>query len=119
MAIASSLVSVDPTRRFVRRTLNLVFSGNYTTGGDTLDLTATTNPNSLEGARAFSLVPAQFAVQNVPDGYTAEILAGSALNNWKVKWYTASNTELAAAAYPAGISGAADVQVEITSRTNL
>ena len=119
MPIASSLVSMDPTRRFVRRTLNLVFSGAYPTGGDTLDLTATTNPNGLEGAKAFALNPTVYGVRNLPDGYTAEIIAGAALNSWKVKWYTASNTELAAGVYPAGISGAADVQIEISARTNL
>ncbi len=119
MAIASSLIALDPTRRSVRRTLALAFSGNYPTGGDALDLTATANPNGFEGAHAFSLNPAVYGVRNVPDGYTAEILPGAAPNAWKVKWYTASNTELAAGAYPAGISGAADVQIEISARTNL
>jgi hypothetical protein len=119
MAIASSLIALDPTRRSVRRTLGLTFSGNYTAGGDTLDLTATANPNGLEGAKAFSLNPVVYGVRNVPDGYTAEIVAGAALNAWKVKWFTASNTELAAGAYPAGISGATDIQIEIGSRTNL
>ncbi|HUX66385.1 MAG TPA: hypothetical protein VMV31_02735 [Terriglobales bacterium] len=119
MAIASSLVSIDVTRRKVRRTLNLALSGNYATGGDTLDLTATTNPNNFEGAKAFGRVPAVYGVENAPDGYSAEIVAGAALNNWKVKWFTASNTELAAGAYPAGLSGAADIRVQIASRTNL
>ncbi|MGH9393570.1 MAG: hypothetical protein ACRD1E_05320 [Terriglobales bacterium] len=119
MAIASSFLDVDVTRRRVRRVLSLVFSGNYATGGDTLDLTAATNPNGLAGAKAFGRNTAASSVGNVPDGYTAELLAGTALNNWKVKWFTASNTELAAGAYPAGISGASDVRVELVGKTNL
>ncbi|HVA62318.1 MAG TPA: hypothetical protein VNF74_01235 [Terriglobales bacterium] len=119
MAIASALTSIDVTRRKVRRTLNLTLSGSYATGGDTLDLTATTNPNNLEGAKAFGRVPTVYAVANLPDGYGAEIVAGAALNNWKMKWFTASNTELAAGAYPAGLSGATDIEVQIASRTNL
>jgi hypothetical protein len=119
MAIASSLIAIDPTRRNVRRTLALTFSGDYATGGDALDLTATANPNGLEGAKAFSLNPTVYGVRNVPDGYTSEIVAGAAPNAWRVKWFTASNTELAAGAYPAGISGAAAIQIEISSRTNL
>ncbi len=119
MAITSSLIALDPTRRSVRRTLALSFSGNYPTGGDALDLTATANPNNLEGAHAFALNPAVYGVRNVPGGYTAEIIAGAAPNAWRVKWYTAANTELPAGAYPAGISGAADIQIEVSSRTNL
>jgi len=119
MAIASSIVDVDVSRRRARRVLSLTFSGNYTSGGDGLDLTAPSNPQGIAGAKAFGLLPTGYSVSNVPDGYTAEIVAGSALNNWKVKWFTASNTELTAGAYPAGISDAADVLVELVNKTNL
>jgi hypothetical protein len=119
MPIASALVDINPTRSRATRTLALTMSGNYATGGDTLDLTATTNPNNIAGAKAFGRVPAVSRVNNVPDGYSAEVVPGAALNNWKVKWFTASNTEVAAGAYPAGISGATDVTIDIVSKTNL
>ncbi len=75
----------------------VAFSGSYTTGGDTLDLSQqplipTTQPSI------------QLTLQG-QSGYTYVFVPGSALNNGKVKIYSAGQTELAAGAYPGAITG--------------
>lgn len=119
MALASSLLDICGTRRRIIRHLKLSLSGNYATGGDTLDLTATTNPNNLPAAKAFASLPSVIAVLNKPDGYTCEMIPGNALNNNLLKWYTAEGTELGAAAYPAALSGATDIVCEVVTGVNL
>ncbi|MGH9475430.1 MAG: hypothetical protein ACRD1C_03755 [Terriglobales bacterium] len=119
MAIASTILNVIGARRRTIRQLALTLSGNYSTGGDTLDLTATTNPNYLPAAKAFSASPDSIVILNHPDGYGVEIKPGNALNNNLVKFYTAAGTELAEGAYPAALSGATDIVAEVISKTNM
>lgn len=104
MALASVLKLIDFSRRRKRWRLAVTISGNYTTGGDTLDLTAVTNPSFIP-AGAFAQVPDEFECQNPPGGYSCEVIVGTALNNSKVKFFSAPGTELAAGAYPAAITG--------------
>lgn len=118
MALAANVTDVDHSRRRARRVLGLTFSGNYATGGDALDLTAVTNTNWLAKAH-FGQNPLQGAVLNAPDGYGLEIVPGATLSTWKVKVLTASGAELAAGAYPAGLTGDSNAALEFISRTNL
>lgn len=87
----------------------LTFSGNYPTGGDTLDFTTV-----ADKMPSTQIVQAFAESQNGNSGYYVAI-AGSALNNWKLKAFTGGGTEISAGAYPASITGDV-VQVAITAR---
>lgn len=119
MSIASTCIDFIGARQRTIRHLSLTLSGDYSTGGDTLDLTATTNPNRIPAAKAFSALPDVISLENFPGGYTFELIPGTALNNNLLKIYTAEGTELAAAVYPAAISGATDIVVKVVSKTNV
>ncbi len=87
--------NIDATGVIVWVLGSAAFSGSYVTGGDTLDLSQqplipTTQP------------PIQLTVQG-QSGYTYVFIPGSALNNGKVKIYSAGQTEVAAGAYPAAV----------------
>ena len=87
----------------------LAFSGNYPTGGDTLDFTQVTDKlPSTQIIQAFA------ESQNGNSGYYVAI-AGTALNNWKLKAFTGGGTEISAGAYPASVTSDA-VQLTITAR---
>lgn len=104
MALASKITYIDYTRRRKRRSLTITPSGNYVVGGDTLDLTKTTNPNFIASS-SFAGVPQNSISQNAPGGYTAEFIPGATLAACKVKYYASDGTELAAGAYPAALTG--------------
>ncbi len=89
--------NIDATGIIVWVLGTVAFSGSYTVGGDTLDLSQqplipTTQP------------PIQLALQG-QSGFTYVFIPGSALNNGKVKIYSTGQTELAAGAYPAAVTG--------------
>lgn len=90
---------------FVYAIATLTFSGNYVVGGDTLDFTQIAD--KLGGA---TIVQAFAESQNGNNGYYVPI-AGSALNNWKLKAFAGGGSELTAAPYPADA-----VQLTITAR---
>ena len=87
----------------------LAFSGSYTTGGDTLDFTQVAD--KLPTTQVIQVFAES---QNGNAGYYVPI-AGTALNNWKLKAFTGGGTEISAGAYPASITTDA-VQVTITAR---
>ena len=105
MPLAITIIDVDAAAGNVYVFGTLSASGNYSTGGDTLDFTTV-------GAQ----VPAsQSPVQVWVGGSTGDSYAwikGSALNNQKVKINTGSNTELGSGAYPARITGDTSIQFE-------
>lgn len=87
----------------------LTFSGNYSTGGDTLDFTQVADKlGSSQIIQAFA------ESQNGNSGYYIPI-AGSALNNWKLKAFNGGGTEITAGAYPASVTSDV-VQLTITAR---
>ncbi len=90
---------------FVYAIATLTFSGNYVVGGDTLDFTQIAD--KIGGA---SVVQAFAESQNGNGGYYVPI-AGTALNNWKLKAFAAGGSELTATSYPADV-----VQLTITAR---
>jgi hypothetical protein len=78
------------------------FSGNYSTGGDTLDWT--TVNDKLSSASCVSVFVDWQAIGN---GYFPIGGPATALNAWKLKVQTPGtfNSELAAGAYPGAVTG--------------
>jgi len=91
----------------------LVFSGSYVSGGDTLNfLTAGTTQGGMGADAIKSLSLPQFStvleapVAGTPGtGYTFLYSPGTTQANGKVQLFNGT-TELAAGAYPAGVTGA-------------
>ena len=112
MAITISLLpaNVDGSgSNFFYAIGTLTFSGNYVTGGDTLDFTQVADKlSSTQVIQAFA------ESQNGNSGYYVPI-AGTALNNWKLKAFSGGGTEIAAGAYPASVTSDI-VQITITAR---
>jgi hypothetical protein len=94
---------------FTYAVATLAFSGNYPTGGDTLDFTQV-----ADKLPSTQIIQAFAESQNGNPGYYVAI-AGTALNNWKLKAFTGGGTEISAGAYPAGVTSDI-VQLAITAR---
>ncbi|MGB2642885.1 MAG: hypothetical protein WBG02_13605 [Candidatus Acidiferrum sp.] len=87
----------------------LAFSGSYTTGGDTLDL-----------SKVADKLPTMQVIQVLADSQNGNAgnyipVQGSALNNWKLKAFTATGTEISAGAYPSSVTSDV-VQLSIIAR---
>jgi hypothetical protein len=87
---------------------SLTFSGNYPTGGDTLDFT--TVADRLPSTQILQVCAES---QNGNAGYYVPV-QGTALNNWKLKAFTSGGTELTAGAYPSTVTSDI-VQLSITT----
>lgn len=112
MAVAAKGIDLGRARRKVRRVLSLTLSGNYVTAGDTLDLTAITNPKGIDGMKNFSRLPDYYEVLNKPAAYGVQVIPGTTLANTKVKiWDNAAAAELAQAGYPGALTGADAIQI--------
>jgi hypothetical protein len=103
MALALTVTKqwYDGKKLFVMGTI--AGSGSYVTGGDTLNL------QSL-GIKS-SQVPFQAWIGGT-SGYAFGWVPGTTQANGKVKISTTAATELAAGAYPAGITGDTNIQFE-------
>lgn len=120
MAVSVKCVSVDETRRFRFRRYALTLSGNYTTGGDTVDFTSMSAAN--RGGNPRALPPTkplpgsdQIDIDKVPNGYGIDLNQNGSsptIKNYLLKITTTANTELAAGAYPAALT-ASPVEVTI------
>jgi len=108
IALAPSNVDSSASN-FVYAIATLTFSGNYPTGGDTLDFTTVADKIPSD-----QIVQAFAESQNGNAGYYVAV-QGSALNNWKLKAFTGGGAELAAGAYPASVTSDA-VQLSLTAR---
>jgi hypothetical protein len=82
-----------------------VFSGNYTTGGDTMDFA--TVDDKLSSSQIMQIFADS---QNGNSGYYVPV-SSATLSGWKLKAFTGGGTEISAGAYPASITS--DI-VEIT-----
>ena len=110
ITISLSPLNVDSSAsNFVYAIATLSFSGNYPTGGDTLDFT--TVADKLPSTQ---IVQAFAESQNGNSGYYIPV-QGSALNNWKLKAFVGGGTEISAGAYPASVTSDI-VQLSITAR---
>lgn len=93
----------------------LTASGNYSTGGDTLDL-STDSGSSLVIPPGLSIpfsAPPIGGWAQGSAGYSFAYIPGTTLANGKVKINSASGTEVSAGSYPAGISGDTNIYCEI------
>ena len=108
-------ISLAPTNvdssasNFVYAVATLTFSGSYPSGGDTLDFTTV-----ADKLPTTQIVQVFAESQNGNSGYYVAI-AGSALNNWKLKAFNGGGTEITAGAYPASVTTDV-VQLAITAR---
>ena len=108
-------ISVSPgnvdgsASNFVYAVATLTFSGNYATGGDTLDFTQIADKLASD-----TIVQAFAESQNGNSGYYIPV-QGTALNNWKLKAFVGGGTEISAGAYPASVTTDI-VQLSITAR---
>ncbi|HEY2823071.1 MAG TPA: hypothetical protein VGJ06_18645 [Candidatus Acidoferrum sp.] len=96
-------------RNFVYVIGTLTFTGSYATNGDTLDLT--TVSEKLSSSQIVQIVAD--SINGNAMYYVA--IVGNALNNHKLKVFSAGGTELAAGAYPVGVTGDT-VQIRIIAR---
>ena len=96
-------------RNFVYAIGTLTFTGSYTAGGDTLDLTPVSD--KLSSSQIVQIV----ADSVNGNGIYYVAIVGSALNNHKLKIFSAGGTELIAGAYTGSVTGDT-VQVRITAR---
>lgn len=80
--------------------------GNYVpVTGVPLDLTTVVDPNFL-GSCFPGQVPQSIQIENAPDGYSGEIIAGTGTNlatAFALKIYTAPGVEMTAIAFPAAL----------------
>jgi hypothetical protein len=110
ITISLSPLNVDSSAsNFVYAIGTLTFSGNYPTGGDTLDFTQV-----ADKLPSTQIVQSFAESQNGNSGYYVAV-AGSALNNWKLKAFNGGGTEISAGAYPASVTTDV-VQLAITAR---
>lgn len=110
ISISLSPANLDSSAsNFVYAVATLTFSGNYPSGGDTLDFTQIANVLPSD-----TIVQAFAESQNGNSGYYIPI-QGSALNNWKLKAFAGGGTEITAGAYPGSVTSDI-VQLSITAR---
>ena len=112
MSITISLQpnNVDSSaNNFVYAVAALTFSGNYATGGDTLDFTQIANVLPSD-----TIVQVFAESQNGNSGYYVPV-QGTALNNWKLKAFVGGGTEITPGAYPSTVTTDI-VQLSITAR---
>jgi hypothetical protein len=96
-------------RNFVYAIGMLTFTGSYPTGGDTLDLTPVSD--KLSSSQIVQIV----ADSVNGNGMYYVAIVGSALNNHKIKVFSAGGVELTAGAYTGTVT-TDTVQVRITAR---
>lgn len=107
MALPLTALQPDYSRRRRTRRYSTLATGNYVTGGVALDLSTILNPH-FYGDVFMGTIPLleQLSVE-MPAGYTAMFVPGtdqtSLATAWKLKIFTAPDTELAAAAFPASL----------------
>ena len=110
ITISLTTTNVDSSAsNFIYALATLTFSGNYPTGGDTLDFT--TVADKLPSTQ---IVQVFADSQNGNSGYYVPV-QGTALNNWKLKAFVGGGTEITAGAYPSSVTSDI-VQLTITAR---
>src|SRR5690348_3226178 len=104
MATALTVVDIDNSGKTIYVTCSIVFSGSYSTGGDTVDLTTIIGKAYLGKVFIAGKSPLYgYGVSSA--GYSLAFIPGTTLANGLMKVNTAAATELAAGAYPAGLTG--------------
>jgi len=101
MPFTVTLLSVEASRRAVRRTYKIVpTNSTYPTGGDTIDFTAVT-VGAGQGHPVPDYPPTkdQVIFNDTCAGNIPEFVIGTTLKNAKIKFYSSAGTELANATY--------------------
>lgn len=119
MSIAAAVQGYSPAVNPDRVFLKLTFSGNYVAGGDTLNLTPSTwtDPKGI-GVLPYpenppSILPSVYSTDYTSAaggaggdaGSYCAVVPGTTLANYKLQQFEAGGSELAAGAYPVGITG--------------
>lgn len=102
--------------RQIRRQIAIQLANNYTTGGETIDLTTMLNPAKIEHGKFGGVAGSVKALPQsddiytvkIPNGYDAilsQAAASPTLKNFVLQIFTSGGTELAQAGYPAGLLG--------------
>lgn len=107
MATLISLLPGDvdgSVNNLVSATGLVTFSGNYSTGGDTLDLTPIMSALGAQSIKQVGLEPQGPATGFAGVGGYYVVIPGTTLANWKIKLFTAGGAELGAGAYPASVT---------------
>jgi len=118
----SAITSHDSTTEVFGQ---LQFSGSYSTGGDasgafqiggaTSGFSQLMQTSALHAGQA----PVAYSMQ-LDDGYRGVLVPGSGPSNFKLKLFdAATGAELSAAAYPAGVSSAAQHTLKLAYAKNL
>jgi hypothetical protein len=107
MAIAVSLLDYTPGMRNSTLYFGLSFSGNYTTGGDTLNLESPANSTGLEVEGLFETPmsggPGIF-FESLDGYYLQPVVTGvSSPSSYRLQVFTPGGTELAAGSYPSAV----------------
>ena len=106
MALALTVQAVHHQLRTKQLYLIATPTGNYTTGGDTVNLQAITPGLGMaDSTIGYPGTIKESEVSSTPQGYGALLVPGATLATWKLKIYSVAGTELAAGAYPAAITG--------------
>ena len=118
MAVALSVVDIDNSGKSLYATFLLTFSGSYSTGGDTIDFTTVIGKGYLGRVFGAGKSPLYGAVYGT-SGHSYGLIPGTTLANGKVKISTTAGTELGAGAYPAAITGDANIYCNVAFDLNL
>lgn len=96
-----TVISINPTRRKLTVLFSAVPSGAYVAGGDVVDLTAPIDSSYL-GYKCPSVVPDVLECVSGMTGNSGEgVTAGLTPATCKMKFFSSTDTELAAGAYSA------------------
>jgi hypothetical protein len=108
MSLKISVTSMNTAGQQVRILFNVIPTGNYVTGGDTLDFSQMVQDPAFQGI--FGNIPSSQPAQQIDVwGQNGDLgnhyypVVGSLQTNNKLKIDSAFNTELSAAAYPAPV----------------
>jgi hypothetical protein len=110
MAAAAKFRQLQVGTRWTNRILEILFTGNYVTSGDALNLQASALTNKaselLGGAGSYAGIPDTVLELNSSGGFYFEViqtLTPGTLAGFVIKVYQPSGAELAAGAYPAAL----------------
>lgn len=108
MPLALTILDVDNSGKSLYVTVGITASGTYPTGGDTVDLTTLFGKGAL-GKVFVAGKPPLYGYGAGTSGHSYGFIPGTTLANGKMKINTAAGTELTNAAYPASITGDANI----------
>ena len=117
MSLALTLQNVHHDLRTKRRYIKATVSGNYTLGGDTLDLTTVQLAlgQDADGKFGFPGTIRNSEVISAPAGFTANLVVGSTLTNWGMQVFQTASEAPDGLPLGLGALSAAATQSTLTS----